>query len=227
MKKLDIVYEDKYLLIINKDANLLTVSNKKTKYDTLYFKASSYVKKQNKNNKVFIVNRLDKGSSGLVVFAKSMNVKNKMQNMWSEVKREYLAILEGYLKKDSDTLKFYLKEDKDLNVYVDKKNKNKKNLAITKYQVLSKENKNTLVLVRILSGKKHQIRVSFSHIGNPIVGDKRYNAKTNPYRRILLHAFRLEFKHPVSNKVIKLETKLPNLKVFKEMYNKYLEGGEN
>jgi len=114
MKKMDCLYEDKELLLVNKPAKLLTVGTEKIKEKTLYFEASTYVKKKYPKNKVFIVNRLDKDTSGIVVFAKNQELKKYLQNNWNEVAsiREYLAIVEGCVKQDSATLKSYLKEDK-------------------------------------------------------------------------------------------------------------------
>lgn len=216
MKKLDIVYEDKNIIVVNKESNLLTISTVKDKYNNLYRKVSDYVKKQNKNNKIFIVHRLDKETSGLVVFAKNRDSKIKLQNVWKDSKREYLALLEGNLKENSNTLKLYLEEDANHYVYVSKDKT--KDLSITNYQVLNRYDNKTLVSINILTGKKNQIRVSMRYIHHPIVGDKKYGAKTNPYRRLMLHAASLEFINPSNNKKIKLEADIPKV---------FLKGLEN
>ena len=207
MKKLDIVYEDKNIIVINKPSNLLTIATTKDKYNNLYRKVSEYVKKQNKNNKIFIIHRLDKETSGLVVFAKNRDSKIKLQNVWKDTKREYLALLEGNVKENSNTLKLYLDEDANHYVYVSKDKT--KDLAINHYEVLH---------INILTGKKNQIRVSMRHIHHPIVGDKKYGSKTNPYRRLMLHAASLEFINPTNNKKIKLEADIPKV---------FLKGIEN
>ena len=115
-KKLKIVYEDKYLIVINKDEGHLVISNDKTN-KTLYSEVSDYLKKQNKNNKVFIVHRLDRDTSGLVVFAKNREIKYYLQNNWSDVEREYYAIVKGKIPTSEGILKSYLKENKMHFVY--------------------------------------------------------------------------------------------------------------
>lgn len=206
MKKLDIIYEDKELLVVNKPAHKLTIANNKTKYNTLYHEAREYVKKQNPKNKIFIVHRLDEQTSGVVLFAKSEKLKHLLQNNWDTYKREYVAIVEGHLPKKKDTLKFYLKESKTLEVYVTNNKKDAK-LAITNYEVI-KENKDISILnVDIKTGRKNQIRVSLAYIGNPIIGDKKYHAKTNPIKRLGLHASKLVIN--INNKEMEFIAKMP------------------
>ena len=131
---LDIVYEDKYLIVINKPAKLLTISTAQEKEKTLYHLVSLYLKKKNKKNKIFIVHRLDYDTSGLILFAKSENIKEQLQTNWSEVKRKYMAVLEGRLIKREGVIQTYLKETKTLMTY-SCKDKNGK-LAITEYKVI-------------------------------------------------------------------------------------------
>ncbi len=212
-QKLTILYEDKNLLIVDKPAKLLTVATLKEKEHTLYYEASTYVKKQHPNNKIFIVNRLDKDTSGIVVFAKNEKTKLEYQNNWQDyaVNREYLAIVERKVLKDKDTLKNYLQEDKNHNVYVSNKGK----LAITSYEVLARNRSYSLLKINIFTGKKNQIRVQLSNINHPIVGDKKYKSIKNPLNRLGLHACLLELKINNQNMVIK--TKIP--KEFKMMFD--------
>ncbi len=213
MKKLDIIYEDKELLVINKPANKLTIATNKVKYNTLYHEAREYVKKQNPKNKIFIVHRLDESTSGVIIFAKSEKIKHLLQDNWNTYKKEYIAIVENHLSKKKDTLEFYLKESKTLEVYVTN-NKKEGKLAITEYEVI-KENKDTSVLkINIKTGRKNQIRASLAHIGNPIIGDKKYHAKTNPIKRLELHASRLVITNPVTKKEMEFIAKVP--KVFEK-----------
>ena len=216
MKKMNIIFENKEILVVEKEAHELTIATEKREHNTLYEQASTYVKKQYPKNKIFIVHRLDKDTSGLIVFAKNQDIKNKLQNNWNNTKREYLAIVEGHLPKKKDTLKSYLFEDKTYTVH-STKDKNRGELAITEYEVL-KENKNySLLKINIKTGKKNQIRVQLSDIGNPIVGDKKYHSKTNNLNRLALHANILEFK--LNNKDYRFTTKYPQEfnKIFKEL----------
>ena len=215
MKKLDIIYEDKELLVVNKPAHKLTIANNKTKYNTLYYEAREYIKKQNPKNKIFIVHRLDEQTSGVLLFAKTEKLKHLLQSNWESYQREYIAIVEGHLNKKKDTLKYYLKESKTLEVYVTNDKKDSK-LAITNYEVI-KENKDTSLLnIDIKTGRKNQIRVSLAYIGNPVIGDKKYHAKTNPIKRLGLHASKLVIINPITKKEMEFIAKTP------KAFEKYL-----
>ena len=209
-KKLDIIYEDKELIVINKPTKKLCVSTDKIKTNTLYSEVSSYVKKQNPKNKIFIVHRLDRDTSGLVVFAKNEILKRKLQDNWDKlaINREYIAIVDGVPSKNKDTLKDYLKESKSLEVYVTDDTKNGK-LAITDYEVIKKTRVYSMLKINIHTGRKNQIRVQLSNIGHPVVGDKKYKSRNNPLGRLALHANKLELIHPVTKKNMLFECKVP------------------
>ena len=213
--KLDIVYEDKSIIVINKPSHLLTISTDNEKEKTLFHKVMLYEKRKNKNNKVFIVHRLDKDTSGLVIFAKDEKIKFKLQNNWEkEVKRGYVAVVNGKTK-DKETLKSYLAETKTLMVYSTDSKHGK--LAITEYQRLKENKRITLLKIRIKTGRKNQIRVQLNDNGNSIVGDKKYGEiKFDPLRRLCLHANYLEIIHPVTNKKMVFEIDIPKefLKLF-------------
>ena len=204
-KRLDIIYEDKYLLVVSKPAGLLTIATLKDDR-TLYYEVRDYLNK--KNQKAFIVHRLDKDTSGLVVFAKSEKVKIILQNNWHDVKRGYVALVHGKLERNKDTIKSYLKETKTLLVYSTNDSKNGK-LAITEYEVISKNNKYSLLDINILTGRKNQIRVHLNDINHPIVGDKKYSNIKDKSKRLYLHANYLEFNHPITNEILKLNTIIP------------------
>lgn len=218
IKKMDIIYEDKELLVINKPAGLLTIATEKEGYKTLYHQAREYVKKQNPKNKIFIVHRLDKDTSGIVVFAKQENVKKELQENWKELAyvREYLAIVEGKMEKKKETLESYLIEDKTLKVHV--ATHPTKNLAITKYETLKSTKAYSLLRVMITTGKKNQIRVQLSSIGHPLVGDKKYGSKKNPLGRMGLHASLLKIK---GKKEYCWSAKIP--KEFKRMFEREVQ----
>ena len=203
MKKLNIIYEDKEILVVNKPSKLLTVGTDKERERTLYHEVREYLHK--KNQKVFVVHRLDKDTSGIVLFAKNPRLKELLQRDWLRYTREYRAVVEGKLPKIKDTLRFYLQEDKTHRVYVS----NKGLSSVTEYEVLDTNKTQSLISVRIKTGRKNQIRASLAYIGNPIVGDKKYEAKINSLSRLGLHANRLVIKHPITNKEMEFSCDAP------------------
>lgn len=214
MKKLDIIYEDKNILVVNKPPKMLTISDGKT-LNTLYSMAREYVKKQHKSNKIFIVHRLDKDTSGIVLFAKNEQLKKYLQDNWNNIaNREYIAILEGNLKEKSGIIKQYLLEDKTHKIYVSENKKGE--YAETNYNVLNQTKNNTIVKINIKTGKKNQIRVAFASLNHPIIGDKKYGSTTNPIKRLGLHAYKLRIK--INNKEYEFIAKIPL------EFNKYWRG---
>ena len=203
MKRLNIVFEDKHLLIINKPHRLLTIGTNKDKEHNLYREVYDYLHK--KNQKVFIVNRLDKDTSGLVVFAKSEKVKELMQNNWDNVIRKYYAVVEGSISKEG-FVESYLKETKALETYSSKDKKGK--YAKTIYKPLAYNKKYSLLEITLVTGRKNQIRVHMKDINHPLVGDKKYGSKSNPINRMALEAYYLEFIHPITKENIILELKI-------------------
>ena len=203
-EKLKILFEDKNILVIEKEAGLLTIGTAKEKKRTLYHKVLTYLNK--KNQKVYIVHRLDRDTSGLIVFAKTEKAKRILQDNWDKVIRKYYAITYGKIN-DEGSIKLKLNESKTLQTYVD--NKNGK-LSITNYKKIISHGKYNLLDVNILTGRKNQIRFSLSNIGSPIIGDKKYGDAPNPLRRLCLHAYYLEFDHPITREHLIFESKLPN-----------------
>ncbi len=209
-KKLDIIYEDKNILVINKPAGLLTISTPKEKERTLFHEVSDYVKKSNPKAKVFIIHRLDKDTSGIVIFAKSQTIKFKYQNNWDNLvqKRGYVAVVKGNLDKKKDTIKSYLKETKTFLVYSTNDQKNGK-LAITDYEVMKENKYYSMLNINIKTGRKNQIRVHMNDIGHPIIGDKKYGNVKSPLNRMGLHANVLVVTNPVTKKKMEFVAKTP------------------
>lgn len=209
-EKLDIIYEDKELLVVNKPAGLLTISTDKEKEKTLFHKVYMYIKKKNKNNKIFIVHRLDKDTSGLVIFAKNESIKLKLQNNWDSLakERKYVAIVKGKLDNDKGQIISWLKETKTLLTYSSTiPNDGKK--AITNYRVINTNDLYSFLDIEIKTGRKNQIRVHMKDIGTPILGDHKYGPKDG-FRRMYLHAYKLVVEHPVSGKILEFETDIPS-----------------
>ena len=207
--KLKIIYEDKHILIINKPYHLLTISNEKESENTLFHKVYLYIKRKNKNQKIFIVHRLDYDTSGLVVFAKSEKVKKILQDNWDKVIRKYIALVDGSVENSCGTIKSYLKETKTNLVYSTNDSKNGK-LAITKYRTILKNEKYSVLELDIKTGRKNQIRVHLADLGHPILGDKKYNLNKNKYRRMFLCAYYLSFEHPITKEVLEFELDVPD-----------------
>lgn len=205
-EKLDILFEDKSLIIVNKPSKKLTISTDKEKYNTLYNEVYTYLHK--KNQKCFIIHRLDKDTSGLIMFAKNEKVKNKMQDNWENVIRKYYAIVEGKVKNNGK-IESYLKETKTLYTYSTSDKKSGK-YALTIYNPIKNNNAYTLLDILIKTGRKNQIRVHLKDINHPIIGDKKYNASRNPLGKLGLHAYYLEFIHPITKQPIIIKTDIPN-----------------
>lgn len=202
MKKLNILYEDKYLIIVYKRHGLLTISRDNHNDLNIYDEVKEYEKKKNPKNKIFIVHRLDKDTSGLVLFAKNEKIKYALQNNWDKVIRKYYAVVEKEVLENK-TLINYLQESKTGEVFVTN-NKVMGKKSITKYEVLSKNNKCSLLDIEIKTGRKNQIRVQLAYILHPIIGDKKYGNTKN--KELLLQAYYLKFNHPVDNKEIIIKT---------------------
>ena len=201
---IDIVYEDSNYLVVNKPSGMLTISTDKEKNRTLYHMVREYIHSKKSREKIFIVHRLDKETSGLVLFCKDESLRDKIQENWEKVaiKREYAAVVLGTLDKKKNKLVSFLKENKANIVYVAKDGKK----AVTNYEVI-KENNNSLLKVLIETGRKNQIRVQLNEIGHPIIGDKKYgNIKG---KRLLLCANRLDIKDLKTNKILSFEINVP------------------
>ncbi len=212
---LNILYEDNYIIVIDKPYGLLSIANDKEKNITAYRMVSDYMKKSNKKNKIFVVHRLDQDTSGVLMFAKNQSIQKALQDNWNTItkKRGYIAITSNKLE-GSGTIESYLAENKEGFVY-STKNKEIGSLAITHYKVLKSNNHYSLVEILIDTGKRNQIRVHLSELGYPIVGDKKYKAKDNSLKRLCLHANTLEFIHPITKKLTIINSPMPN--IFKKL----------
>lgn len=205
----DILYEDDYIIVVNKPSGLLTISTLKEKEKTLYHFVSEYLKSKNKFNKVFVVHRLDKDTSGIVLFAKDEKTKDKLQKDWNNLVkiREYTAVVKGNMDKKNDRLVNKLLETKTNLVYITKKEEGKE--AITNYKVIKENSYFSLLSINIETGRKNQIRVQLANINHPILGDVKYGEKDKKYNRLYLHANRLKLFYPILKKEITFETKIP------------------
>ena len=188
----NILFEDDNILVVNKPSGLLTIATSKERDRTLYHIVREYIVSKDRNARIFIVHRLDKDTSGIVIFAKNEKIKNQLQENWNEyVKlREYVAVVHGHLKKEEDKIVQYLLETKTNLVYPSRDKSGRE--AITNYKVIKENEEYSLVSINIETGRKNQIRVAFKTLGNPIVGDKKYSDIKDKENRLYLHANRLK-----------------------------------
>ena len=209
--KLEIIWEDDTILVLNKPAGLLSVATNKMEDETLHSWANEYVKRKKKSNWCYIVHRLDKETSGIMVMAKSETAKEHLQEQFAErsLHRVYNALIEGNPKEDQGTVRSFLAEDKHLNVKgVSSTFKGAKE-AITHWKVIDSDELVSHVELYIETGRRHQIRMAMQHIGHPVVGDVLHGAQKNPLDRLALHATSLEFLHPENDDPVRFEARNP------------------
>jgi 23S rRNA pseudouridine1911/1915/1917 synthase len=208
--EIKILYEDDYLIAINKPSGLLSVATDQERDATAFRLVRDHIAYGNRKARLYILHRLDRDTSGILLFAKDRNIQEVMQSKWNEMvtERGYMAIVEGHPHKTEDELRSYITENRAMVVYQSKGEEDGK-LAITRYRVTRFNDSYSLLKINILTGRKNQIRVQLSGIGHPIAGDKKYGAKSNPINRLALHADRLSFTHPISGKTMRLRTPLP------------------
>lgn len=205
-----IIHEDRDILVVDKPPGLLTMGTETEKSRTAYFILTDYVRKgcARSKKRIFIVHRLDRDASGILLFAKNEEAKLCLQSQWKEVKKKYLAVVHGKCEKCSETITTYLTENKAYGVY-SSSDTIKGKLSHTAYKVLKETKDFTLLEVELLTGRKHQIRVHLAGIGHPIVGDRKYGKMNEAHKLLALHAWSISFRHPFSRKQLTFETSVP------------------
>lgn len=207
-----IVWEDDHLLVVEKRSGLLSIATDKETRKTAYYIISTYLKSIDPEAKVFVVHRLDRETSGLMLFAKDDTTKFAMQRAWNDtvVERKYIAVTEGVFDKSEGVISTYLTESKALKVYATTRENGK--IANTAYKVLKTSARKNLSLVELEleTGRKNQIRAHLEHINHPIIGDKKYGATAaSPIGRVALHAMSIKFIHPVTGETLSFATPIP------------------
>lgn len=205
-----IYFEDAAILVIEKPENLLSTASEGEQEKTAYFQLTEYLRtnKPRSSEKAWVVHRLDRETSGLMVFGKTSEAKTALQAGWENVTKIYEAVAEGNLPADQGTFTSHLDESSPFKVYSARPSERTRE-AITHYRVLQRSKGRTLVELTLGTGRRHQIRVHLADVGCPIVGDEKYGAKTDPVRRLALHARTLRFTHPVTQKELTFESPLP------------------
>lgn len=209
-RRLKIVYEDDDIIVVEKGYGLLSMGNDKKPDNTAYSILRDYVKWTNPLNKIFIVHRLDRDTSGLMMFAKSMEAKEKMQHNWNNMvlNRVYVAVVEGEPAEKEGTVKSYLVENSRYEVYSTDDPK-KGQLAVTRYRTIQTNGKYSLLELELDTGRKNQIRVHMHDLGHPISGDTKYGAEKSPLHRLALHAKTLRFIHPITRQIMDFSSRVP------------------
>ncbi|ULG74253.1 RluA family pseudouridine synthase [Macrococcus brunensis] len=209
LRGLKILHEDADLIVIDKEAGLLSIATNNEKDKTAYHILSEYVKRAHPRNRIFVVHRLDRETSGVMVYAKTPEAQQILQNNWKQLvtERTYMALVEGRVSENG-TITSFLSEDKTLTMRSSQNEQHGKK-AITHYTVFKTSRKQTLLKVNLDTGRKNQIRIHMQELGHPIVGDKKYGATTNPFRRLGLHAHILAFTHPVTHQKMRFQSPVP------------------
>ena len=205
-----LLYEDRHLIVVNKPAKLLSVANDKEKVRTAYHIVTDYVKARRVDDRIFVLHRLDRDTSGVLMFARDPETKELFQSRWNEIitRRGYLAVVEGTPRPDRDTIRSYLVETDTHLSFSGQPGKGAKE-AVTSYQVVKSGGGYSLLDISIETGRKNQIRVHMKELGHPVAGDKQYGARTNPIGRLCLHANELSFLHPGTGEHVTFKARIP------------------
>jgi len=209
-KGLSILYEDASVIVVEKKAGLLSIATDREKERTAFRILNDQAKEADPRSRVFIVHRLDREASGIMVFAKSRDIQEAMQRSWRKelIERIYTVVVEGFVEKDSGTVISWLKENKSRIMYSSSVPDDGLR-AVTHYQVLKRSGDFTMLEAKLETGRKNQIRVHMKDLGHCIIGDKKYGASLDPIGRMGLHARVLGFRHPVTGDLLRFETPVP------------------
>ena len=215
---LKIVHEDAYLIVIDKQAGLLSIATEREKDKTAYSILSRHVKLENPKNKIFVVHRLDRETSGIMMFARNQQTQELLQKGWQNIitERNYVAVVEGRVEKKEGTIESWLKESKAMTMFSES-SPVEGDKAVTHFRVLKQNDDYSLLEVRLDTGRKNQIRIHMKENGYSIIGDKKYGGGKSPIKRLGLHAQKLSFKHPVSKTDLSFVSPVPKsfLQLFK------------
>ncbi len=209
-KDLAVVYEDRDILVVDKPAGLLAVATRHEKDRTVHSLLTEYVRKGcgRSRKRLFVVHRLDRDTSGLLIFAKSEEAMLRLKDRWKEFEKKYLAVVHGKLRKESGIITSYIAENDELMMY-STSDSTKGKLARTEYRVLKETPRYSLLELTLLTGRKNQIRIHLSDIGHPIVGDTWYGKEGEKEPRMALHARSITFKHPFTGRQLSFTSEVP------------------
>jgi len=205
-----VFFEDADIIVIDKPPNLLSIASEAEQERTAYHRLTEHVRGGNPmaRARVWIVHRLDKETSGLMVFAKTPESKEILQSRWDDAEKRYEAVVEGRLRESSGIFESDLDETNPYKVFSVARSENTRH-AVTHFRVLASIPNRSLVELTLETGRRHQIRVHLAEAGCPIIGDKKYGAKSDPAKRLGLHSSALRFPHPVTGKDMVFTCPLP------------------
>jgi tRNA pseudouridine32 synthase / 23S rRNA pseudouridine746 synthase len=210
-KGLTILHEDRDVIVVEKPCGLLTIGTDRDKSRTVHTILNEYVRKGDprSRNRIYIVHRLDRETSGILILAKSEAAKIYLQGHWQETEKRYYTVVHGTLGEKSGLISSYLTENSAFRVYsTDDPEQGK--LSHTEYTVLKEARGLSLLEIHLLTGRKHQIRVHLSEKGHPVVGDSKYGKNQDAHGTLALHARSISFNHPVSGRRLNFETRIPD-----------------
>ena len=209
-RRLRIIFEDEFLIVVDKGYGLLSMATKNEKTETAYRIVSDYVKTNDPEGHIFIVHRLDRDTSGVMIFAKRQRIQELLQRNWNDavIERKYMAVVEGCVEPQEGEVKSYLKENAAMQVY-STQNPEEGQLAITRYKTVAGYGRFSLLEVQLETGRINQIRGHMPDLCHPIIGDRKYGSECNPIGRVALHAASLRFKHPITGQMLHFESNLP------------------
>ncbi|NDW18610.1 RluA family pseudouridine synthase [Dysgonomonas sp. 216] len=210
LKGITIIYEDDYFIVVEKEPGLLSVATERGRDETAYGIVNSYLKNQNKGERAYVIHRLDREISGLMMYVKSPEVQETMQINGDKLilLRSYVVVVEGKVAQPEGTIVSWLTEDKNYIMHSSEKD-NGGQKSVTHYKLMKGVRRFTQLYITLDTARKNQIRVHMKHIGHPVVGDKKYGASINPIKRVALHAYELSFRHPVTGEIIDLKSPVP------------------
>jgi len=206
-----ILHEDNDIIVVEKPLGLLTIGTDRDKSRTVHTILNEYVRKGNSRskNRVYVVHRLDRETSGILLFAKNEHSKNYLQENWANFEKHYLTIVHGVIKPNSGSIISYLTENKAFKVY-STPDSNQGKLSQTDYKVLKEHKGMSLLEIHLLTGRKHQIRVHMAENGNPVVGDKKYGRLNDTCSSLALHSCSIRFTHPGTFKTLYFTSPMPD-----------------
>lgn len=211
---LRIVFEDQWIIVIDKRNGLLSMGTDRERDKTAYSILSQHVKKEDPANRIFIVHRLDRETSGLMIFAKSEEVKHRLQADWHRVviDRKYVAVVDGVMPSEEGVIDAPLAENRNRKMFVSRTPDEDNAVdAVTHYRVLRSRSGRSLVELSLETGRKNQIRAHLEHVGCPVAGDRKYSSRSVDAGRVCLHAYKLALYHPVTGEELFFSTSIPKL----------------